>query len=101
MTLKRPRPTFSIFICNNYQNERLKDEILNMVSIVKKLGEKWSKLLISEKEKYEKKSEKEKYKYDLEIIKHYFFNEYNQYGSTAYRIFLNERLKQTLEKMKM
>ena len=44
---------------------------------MKKLGEKWSKLLISEKEKYEKKSEKEKYKYDLEIIKHYFFSEYN------------------------
>ena len=75
ITLKRTRPTFSIFICNNYQNERLKDEILNMVSIVKKLGEKWSKLLISEKEKYEKKSEKEKYNYDLEIIKHYFFSE--------------------------
>ena len=31
------------------------------------------------KEKYEKKSEeeKEKYNYDLEIIKHYFFSEYN------------------------
>ena len=69
-----------------------------MVSIVKKLGEKWSKLLISEKEKYEKKSEKEKYKYDLEIIKHYFFSEYNQYGTTAYRLFLNERLKQAFGK---
>ena len=103
ITLKRPRPSFSIFICENYENEKLKDEKLNMVSIVKKLGEKWSKLLKSEKEKYEKKSEeeKEKYKHDLEIIKHYFFSEYNQYGTTAYRLFLNERLKQALEKMKM
>ena len=74
-----------------------------MVSIVKKIREKWWKLLISKKEKYEKKSEeeKEKYKHDLETIKHYIFSEYNQYGTTAYRIFLNERLKQALEKMKM
>ena len=100
ITLKRPRPSFSIFICENYENERLKDEKLNMVSIVKKLGEKWSKLLKSEKEKYEKKSEeeKEKYKHDLETIKHYFFSEYNQYGTTAYRLFLNERLKQAFGK---
>ena len=51
--------------------------------------------------KWKGKIWKKQNKHDLEIIKHYFFSEYNQYGSTAYRIFLNERLKQALEKMKM
>ena len=56
---------------------------------------------------YEKKKyfdlfeeEKRKYKLDIEIVKHYLFNDYNDIESrspTAYEIFLNEKLREGLE----
>jgi hypothetical protein len=98
--LKRGRSSFQIFLAENFKKEKSKDNNVKLGSVIKKSSEKWSKLVKSEKEKYEKLSEeeKEKYKQDLKIIKYYFFSEYNKYGSTAYRIFLNERLKSGFEK---
>ena len=98
--LKKGRSGFQIFLAENFKKEKTKDKNVNLGSIIKKISEKWSKLLKNEKEKYEKLSEeeKEKYKQDLNIIKHYFFSEFHKYGSSAYRIFLNERLKTGFEK---
>jgi hypothetical protein len=60
---------------------------------------------LSEKEKkvYKKKFEedKAKYKKDLEVIRHVLFKDYNEVVKrppTAYRIFLNEKLREGFEK---
>jgi hypothetical protein len=98
--LKRGRSSFQIFLAENYKKEKSKDNNAKLGSVIKKSSDKWSKLVKSEKEKSEKlsKEETEKYIQELKIIKYYFFSEYNKYGSTAYRIFLNERLKSGFEK---
>jgi hypothetical protein len=100
VNLKKGRSSFAIFVAENFKKEKSKDNNIKLGSVMKKSSEKWSKLGKNEKEKYEKISEeeKEKYKQDLKIIKHYFFSDYSKYGSSAYKIFLNERLKIGFEK---
>ena len=68
-----------------------------------KCASKWSTLSEKEKEKYKKKFEEDKMKYksDLEKVKHFLFLDYNDIVSrppTAYRLFLNERLREGIEK---
>ena len=62
-------------------------------------ADKWKKMKEGEKKKYSKlyEDEKVKYKSDLELVKHYLFRDFNDtvYRSpTAYRIFLNEKLRE-------
>ena len=64
---------------------------------------KWKKLSDKEKDKYNERFEDEKMKYkkDLELIRHHLFKDFNdtvRRPPTAYRIFLNERLREGFEK---
>ena len=99
ITLKHGRTSYGLFVSDNFDSEKKKDPTAKNFEIWKKLSKKWQKCPQSDKEKYESRSkeEKEKCKKDLEIIKHYFFGDYEKEGSTAYRLFLNSRLKEAFE----
>ena len=100
ITLKRARNSYTIFLMEQYKKEKEEDPDfkMNIVEYRKKCDKKWKKLSDSEKEKYENLSEKEreKYKNDVEQIRILFFDQ-NKEGVTAYRIFLNEKLRNAFE----
>ena len=100
ITLKHARTSYGIFVSENFQAEKKKDPSLKSYEVWKKLSQKWQNVPESKKRDYEKKSEeeREKFKKDLEIVRHYLFGDYKKQGSTAYRLFLNSRLKEAFEK---
>jgi hypothetical protein len=100
ITLKRGRNAFTIFLMEQYKKEKDKnpDYKKNITEFRKEYDAKWGKLNDTAKQKYQNlaEKEKEKYKNDVEQIRILFFNQ-NQEGATAYRIFLNEKLKEAIE----
>ena len=100
ITLKHARTSYGIFVSENFQAEKKKDPSLKSYEIWKKLSQKWQNVSENKKKEYEKKSEeeREKFKRDLETVRHYLFGDYKKEGSTAYRLFLNSRLKEAFEK---
>ena len=104
ITLKRPRNPYTQFVLNEVVQLRAKNK--NKTIAIKELHaiciEKWKNLRDSEKKKYIKlfEEEKAKYKADLELVRHYLFKDFNdtcQHAPTAYRIFLNEKLRDGFE----
>ena len=100
ITLKRGRSSYAIYVSENFQAEKKKDPSLKSYEVWRKLSQKWQNVPENKKRDYEKKSEeeREKFKKDLEIVRHYLFGDYKKQGSTAYRLFLNSRLKEAFEK---
>ena len=105
ITLKRPRNAYTQFVLKEYEQHKLKNDdakiVLKEFSI--SCGEKWKKLSSDEKKQYVKlyEEEKAKYKNDLELVRHYLFKDYNdtvRSSPTAYRIFLNEKLREGFDK---
>ena len=105
ITLKRPRNAYTQFVLKEYEQHKLKNDdakiVLKEFSI--SCAEKWKKLSSDEKKQYVKlyEDEKAKYKNDLEIVRHYLFKDYNdtvRSSPTAYRIFLNEKLREGFDK---
>jgi hypothetical protein len=100
ITLKRARNPYTIFLMEQYKKEKDKNPEYkkNVIEYRKDCDVKWKKLSENAKEKYEALSEKEreKYKNDVEQIRILFFNQ-NKEGATAYRIFLNEKLKEAID----
>ena len=100
ITLKRGRNSYTIFLMDQYKKEKEEnpDFKMNIVDYRKKCDKKWNKLSDSEKKKYERLSakEREKFKNDVEQIRILFFDQ-NKEGVTAYRIFLNEKLREGFE----
>ena len=104
ITLKRPRNPYTQFVLNEVAKLRSKNKSkpidikeLNAICV-----EKWKKIRDSEKKKYIKlfEEEKAKYKADLELVRHYLFKDFNDtfhHTPTAYRIFLNEKLRDGFE----
>lgn len=99
ITLKRGRNAFCIYISEMYAKEKATNESISLMETVKKYCPKYGKLSETERSKYQKKSEeeREKYKKDLETVKHFLFSNYVKKGSTAYRIFLENKLKLAFE----
>ena len=104
ITLKRPRNPYTQFVLNEVGQLRAKNK--NKTIDIKELNsicaQKWKKIRDSEKKKYIKLFEEEKLKYkaDLELVRHYIFKDFNdtfQHAPTAYRIFLNEKLRDGFE----
>ena len=94
ITLKRARNAFCIYICDMYNKDKGANDSLTLIDTVRKYSAKWSKVSQSDKEKYEKQSEAErtKFKKDINIVKNYLFKSCRE-GATAYRLFLQEKLK--------
>ena len=105
ITLKRPRNAFTQFVLNESEKIKTKnkDAKINLQEFNAICAEKWKKLGSGEKKKYIKlyEDEKLKYKNDMELVRHYLFKDFNdtvRSAPTAYRIFLNGKLREGFEK---
>ena len=105
ITLKRPRNAYTQFCIEEvekYKNKN-KGKKISLREFSGQCAEKWKDLSEKEKGKYNNKYEEEKirYKQDLDKVRHYIFMDYNDVvhrAPTAYRLFLNERLRKGFEK---
>jgi hypothetical protein len=104
ITLKRPRNSYTQFVLaelDSYKTKN-KDAKIDMPEFSQSCAEKWKKLKDGEKKKYSKlyEDEKVKFKNDIELVRHYLFRDFNDNvfrSPTAYRIFLNEKLREGFE----
>ena len=103
--LKRPRSMYVHFCMEEIEKfkNKNKDKKIDLQSFSKECAKKWNELSDKEKQKYKDKFEddKRKYRHDLEIVRHYLFKDYNdvvRMPPTAYRIYLNEKLREGFEK---
>ena len=104
ITLKRPRNPFTQFVLSEVDSFKTKnkDAKIDLQEFNQSCFEKWKKMKDGEKKKYSKlfEDEKVKYKSDIELVRHYLFRDFNDTISrspTAYRIFLNEKLREGFE----
>ena len=105
ITLKRPRNPFTQFVLSETEKIKTKDKDakINLQELNGKCIEKWKKLGSADKKKYIKlyEEEKVKYKNDMELVRHYLFKDFNdtvRSAPTAYRLFLNEKLREGFDK---
>lgn len=105
ITLTKPRNPYTQFVLSEAENFKLqkKDLKINLTEFNSTCAEKWKTLSSADKKKYIKlyEDEKLKYKADLEQVRHYLFKDINdsvRRAPTAYRIFLNEKLREGFEK---
>ena len=105
ITLKRPRSGYTHFCIEEVEKFKNKNKTkkIDLKTFSKECAAKWAKLSDKEKAKYNDKFEEDriKYKSDIETVKHYLFMDYNDVvrrPPTAYRIFLNERLREGFDK---
>jgi hypothetical protein len=105
ITLKKPRNAYTQFVLK--ESEKLKSKNDDTKIVLKEFSstcaEKWKKLGKAEKKQYIKlyEDEKTKYKNDLELVRHFLFKDFNdtvRSSPTAYRIFLNEKLREGFDK---
>lgn len=106
ITLKRPRNKFTQFYIRqnelrerNGQSKIAVNDADGRVELMKK----WNKLSDKEKAEYETLYEQEKtqFKKDMETVRHYLFKDYNENSNntpTAYRLFLNEKIREGYDK---
>ena len=101
ITLKRPRNPFTQFVLSEVDSYKTKnkDAKIDLQEFNASCIEKWKKMKEGEKKKYSKlfEDEKVKFKSDIELVRHYLFRDFNDTISrspTAYRIFLNEKLRE-------
>ena len=107
ITLKKPRSGYTHFCIDEVEKFKKKNKAkkIDLKTFSKECAAKWKELSDKEKEKYDEKFEEDKIKYkkDIETVKHYLFMDYNDVvrrPPTAYRIFLNERLRDGFDKNK-
>lgn len=106
VTLKRPISSYNYFYKEQYKliKATTKDYKIRYSEIQKYLVKKWNRLKDKEKKKYEIIFEEEirKYKADIELVHHYLFKDINtntiKLTPTAFRIYLNEKLREGFEK---
>ena len=105
ITLKRPRNPYTQFCMEEVEKfkNKNKSKKIELKTFSGECAAKWAKLADKEKDKYNERyeEEKQKYKKDLDLVRHYLFMDYNDIvhrPPTAYRLFLNERLREGFEK---
>lgn len=105
ITLKRPRSGYTHFCIEEIEKfkNKNKSKKIDLRTFSGECAAKWKKLSEKERGKYNDKFEEDKIKYkkDLETVRHYLFMDYNDIvhrAPTAYRLFLNERLRKGFEK---
>ena len=104
ITLKKPRNPYTQFVLNEVEiiKSKDKDTKIDIQNLSTSCAEKWKKMKDAEKRKYAKifEEEKIKYKSDIELVRHYLFKDFNdtvRSAPTAYRIYLNEKLRDGFE----
>ena len=105
ITLKRPRNAYTQFCIEEVEKFKKKNKN-GKIDLKKFSGEcakKWKDLGEKDQKKYNDKYEEEKltYKRDIETVRHYLFMDYNDIvrrPPTAYRLFLNERLRKGFDR---
>jgi hypothetical protein len=107
ITLKKPRSMYTHFCLEEIAKFRKKNknEKIDLKTYSAELAKKWKELSDKEKDKYKEKFEedKAKFKQDLDIVRHFLFKDFNDVvrrPPTAYRIYLNEKLREGFEKNK-
>ena len=107
ITLKKPRSMYTHFCLEEIAKFRKKNknEKIVLKTYSAELAKKWKELSDKEKDKYKEKFEedKAKFKQDLDIVRHFLFKDFNDVvrrPPTAYRIYLNEKLREGFEKNK-
>ena len=107
ITLKRPRSMYTHFCLEEIAKFRKKNknEKIKLKEYSAELANKWKELSDKEKDRYKEKFEedKAKFKQDLDIVRHFLFKDFNDVvrrPPTAYRIYLNEKLREGFEKNK-
>ena len=105
INLKRPRSMYTHFCLAEIEKEKKKNKNkkIDLKTFSAECASKWKELPEKEKEKYKDKFEADKIKYkkDLEFVRHYLFKDFNDVvrrPPTAYRIYLNEKLREGFEK---
>ena len=103
INLKRPRTMYNHFCMEELEKYKSKNKTFKLPEFSKEMAKKWKELSTKEKKEYKEKFEEDKMKFkkDLEIIRHYLFKDYNDVVKsppTAYRIYLNEKLREGFEK---
>lgn len=101
--LKKPGSAYNLWWADQYEKKKSKYKGAPK-EIVQQLNEEikgvWTKLSKKEKEPWEQQHNelKDKYERDLEIVKNLLVQDFDECGATAYRLFLNNRIKHaTLE----
>lgn len=96
ITLKKPGSAYSCFISEKYHMEKKKDKDVSMIDVNKKYAEVWKKMEEKDRKPYveEYDRRKKKYDYEIQLLNHIFINDYDTKGATAYRLFLNQRIKE-------
>ena len=107
ITLKRPRSMYTHFCLEEIAKFRKKNknEKIKLKEYSAELANKWKELSDKEKDRYKEKFEEDKVKFkqDLDIVRHFLFKDFNDVvrrPPTAYRIYLNEKLREGFEKNK-
>jgi len=105
INLKRPRSMYTHFCLAEIEKEKKKNKNkkIELKTFSAECPNRWKELSDKEKEKYKDKFEEDKIKYkkDLEYVRHYLFKDFNDVvrrPPTAYRIYLNEKLREGFEK---
>ena len=105
INLKRPRTSYTHFCMEEIEKFKNanKGKKIELKTFSSKCASKWNKLSEKEKKVYLERFEddKAKFKNDLETIRHLLFKDYNDVikrPPTAYRIYLNEKLREGFEK---
>lgn len=104
ITLKRPRSSYTQFCMEEIKKfkSKNKNKKIDMKTFSKECAGKWAQLSEKEKKSYLKSWEEEKiqYKSDLAKVRHYLFKDFNDIvfrPPTAYRIYLDEKLREGFE----
>ena len=104
INLKRPRSMYTHFCLAEIEKEKKKNKNkkIDLKTFSAECASKWKDLSDKEKEKYKEKFEEDKIKYkkDLEFVRHFLFKDFNDVvrrPPTAYRIYLNEKLREGFE----
>lgn len=105
INLKRPRNMYTQFCLEEIEKfkKKNKGEKISMKVFSRDCADKWKKLSEKDQERYKElfEEDKKRFKKDLELVRHYLFKDYNDVvrrPPTAYRIFLNEKLREGFEK---
>ena len=105
INLKRPRNMYTHFCLEQVDEfkKKNKGKKIDMKVFSGECASKWKKLSEKDQEKYKELFEKDKlrFKKDLQVVSHYLFKDYNDIvrrPPTAYRIYLNEKLREGFEK---
>ena len=105
ITLKKPRNGYTHFCIEEVEKlkKNNKSPKIDLKKFSSEYSKKWKDLNDKERKKYDEYFEEEelKYKKDIETVRHYLFLDYNDIvhrPPTAYRIFLNERLREGFNK---